>query len=72
MLKGMKTLTKQKTYPSVLERLNIPPGKIPESWKRAAGILKGKRIDGLVYQKEIRAEWERRWKKQIRLARSHR
>lgn len=68
---NMKTV-KQKAYPSARAQLNIPPGKIPESWKRAIGILKGKRIDGVAYQRKIRAEWEKRWKKQVRLARSRR
>lgn len=35
---------------------------LPESWKKAAGILKGKNIDPLEYQKKVRQEWEKRLK----------
>lgn len=43
---------------------------LPESWKKAIGILKNKKIDPLQYQKQIRKGWEKRLKKQIRLARN--
>ena len=34
--------------------------KIRDSLKNAAGILKGKNIDPLKYQRKIRAEWDER------------
>ncbi|MFA6106114.1 MAG: hypothetical protein WC745_00350 [Patescibacteria group bacterium] len=40
-----------------------PAGELPESWIKAAGILKGKKIDALKFQKKIRKEWETRMKK---------
>jgi len=43
---------------------------IPKSMIQAAGLLKGKKIDVLKYQKEIRADWEKRLQRQIKLARS--
>ena len=37
---------------------------LPRSWIEAAGILKGKKgIDALRYQRQLRKEWERRFKK---------
>ena len=48
-------------------RYPLPPG-----WTEAAGILKGKTIDALRYQREVRRDWERRLKKldaQLRRAR---
>jgi hypothetical protein len=43
---------------------------IPLSWKKAAGMLKGrKRLENPVtYQHKIRKEWETRFKRQTRLA----
>jgi len=44
--------------PEELSAIRYP---LPESWKKVAGILKGKRrIDPLRYQRQIRAEWEKR------------
>jgi hypothetical protein len=37
----------------------LPPLRIPRSWKLAAGILRGRRLDPLEYQKQIRKQWER-------------
>ena len=69
----MSTATlKQATVltPQELEDYRYP---IPESMTAAAGLLKGKKIDALKYQKEIRAGWERRLKRQIKLGlRGHR
>ncbi len=47
-----------------LENYKAP---IPKSWVAAFGIWKDKGIDPLKYQKKIRAEWQGRWKKQVRL-----
>ena len=33
---------------------------IPVAWKKAAGILRGKKVDPVGYQKKIRKEWEKR------------
>ncbi len=41
---------------------------IPESMIRVVGLLKGRKINGLSYQKQIRKEWDRRLKRQIKLA----
>lgn len=41
---------------------------LPNSWKRALGILQHKRIDPLRYQKTIRKDWAKRLHKQQRLA----
>ena len=43
---------------------------IPESWKKAAGMLKGRKIDAVKYQRKIRQEWETRLKKLERQLRS--
>lgn len=43
---------------------------LPDSWVKAVGILKDKRIDGLRYQSKIRDEWDKRLKKQVRLSRA--
>lgn len=45
--------------PEDVENLRRP---LPLSWKKAAGILRGKRINALEYQKKIRQEWDRRLK----------
>jgi hypothetical protein len=36
-----------------------PRPRIPRSWKAAAGILRGRRVDPLEYQKQARKQWER-------------
>ena len=43
---------------------------IPESWKKAAGMLKRRKhlVDPLKYQRSIRKEWEKRLQRQIKLA----
>ncbi len=51
--------------PQELENYRHP---IPKSMIAAAGLLKDKKIDALKYQKEIRAGWGRRLKRQIKLA----
>ena len=43
---------------------------LPASWKKAAGLLKGRKIDGLKYQKQIRKEWDERTRKLERLTKS--
>lgn len=62
----MKTQTKAKVITlKELARLRYP---LPESWKRAAGMLKGRKgVDALKYQKEVRDEWEKRIKRQYAL-----
>ena len=45
--------------PEEAKKLRYP---LPESWKKAAGILKGKRIDGVKYQRQVRKEWDDRMK----------
>lgn len=42
--------------------------KLPASWTNAIGILKGRKIDPVQYQRKIRKEWDQRLKRQIRLA----
>lgn len=56
----------------ILKQLRLPQAPLSKRLTNAVGILKGRRLDGLAYQKKIRAEWETRWKKQIHLARSPR
>ena len=63
----MSTATlKQATIltPQELEDYRYP---IPESMIQAAGLLKGKKINALSYQKNIRKGWEKRLKRQIKL-----
>ncbi|MFA4846050.1 MAG: hypothetical protein WC654_05830 [Patescibacteria group bacterium] len=40
------------------QRINIPL-----AWKKAAGLLRGRKIDPVGYQKKIRKEWESRLEK---------
>ncbi len=37
--------------------------EVPKSWKKAAGLLKGRGMNGVAYQKKVRKEWELRLKK---------
>lgn len=61
----MKTLTKQKI--STAGKKTSQP--LPESWKKAAGLLKGRKTpDPLAYQRSVRQEWETRMKKLEKLA----
>ena len=53
--KGAKILTVDE-----VDKLRYP---LPQSWIRAAGLLKHKKIDPVNYQKKIRNEWESRLKK---------
>lgn len=46
-----------------LPKLRYP---VPESMIRAAGLLKGRKINSLRYQKKIRQEWEQRFKKLVK------
>lgn len=50
--------------PKELEHYRYP---IPDSMIQAVGLLKGKKINALKFQKNIRQEWERRLKRQIKL-----
>ena len=55
-MKNAKILTKED-----LKRYKQP---LPQSWKKAAGLLKGKKVvDPVAYQRGVRAEWEKRLKK---------
>lgn len=36
---------------------------IPDAWIAVRGTLKGEKIDGVIYQRKIRQEWELRLKK---------
>jgi len=54
-----------------LQELRTRKQPIPASWRRVAGMLKGRdTIDPVQYQKDIRAEWEQRLQKQIAIASS--
>lgn len=52
-----------------LDQIGTLRTKLPASWTNAIGILKGKKIDPVKYQRSIRKEWDQRLKRQIRLAR---
>lgn len=54
--------------PHQLTALRYP---LPKSWKKAAGILKGREVDALKYQKEIRSAWRKRLEKLEKLVRHH-
>ena len=43
--------------------------KLPQSWIKAAGILRNKKIDPMQYQREIRRGWEVRLRKLEQLKR---
>ncbi|PIR44490.1 MAG: hypothetical protein COV10_04520 [Candidatus Vogelbacteria bacterium CG10_big_fil_rev_8_21_14_0_10_51_16] len=62
----MKTISRRPSI-SALKHLKNNKAPLPKAFLNAIGILKGKKIDPLKYQKTIRQEWERRLKKQIRL-----
>lgn len=51
----------------------IPRQEVPESWNRVAGMLKGrgKTVDPVKYQREIRKESETRLKRQFSLVKKH-
>ena len=57
---GAKILTPEK-----LDTLRRP---LPRGWLEVAGILKKKKIDPLRYQRKIRREWEKRWKKLFKIS----
>lgn len=50
-----------------LEELPTLRYPLPASWKKAAGMLRGRKIDPVKYQRQIRAEWEKRLKRQYHL-----
>ena len=63
-----KTTQKAKILtPDEVKHLRYP---LPESWKKAAGMLKGRKnlVDPLKYQRSVRKEWEQRFDKQRILA----
>lgn len=42
----------------ILRHLPIAPKKDPNSLNAVAGLMKGKLPDGVVYQNQLRAEWD--------------
>ena len=62
-----KTQNKNRARVITVEELRTLRYPLPASWKRAAGMLKGKKIDPVKYQRQIRAEWEQRLRRQYRL-----
>ncbi len=70
----MTTATKNRTRregATILTQTDLEHKRcpIPESWKKAVGILKGRRIDPLVYQRQTRGAWGKRLSRQVTLAR---
>lgn len=63
--------TKSQATIITLDELDTIKKKLPASWTNAIGILKGKKIDPLKYQRAIRKEWAQRLKRQIRLGLDH-
>lgn len=61
----MQTIEKGKT---ILVTPAIRKAQIMRDFNAAAGILKHLKINPLGYQRSIRAEWETRLKRQIRLS----
>lgn len=60
-----KTLSKAKVLtPRELENYRYP---LPQAWIDAVGILKGKKINALKYQRQIRKEWRKRMSRLERL-----
>jgi hypothetical protein len=53
--------------PEELKNLRYP---LPESWRKAAGILRGRNIHPLRYQRHVRRAWEERLEKLDKLARN--
>lgn len=49
-----------------IEELRAVPVQLPKSWTNVIGILKGKRINPLQYQRRIRKGWARRNEKLYR------
>lgn len=66
----MKTDTKTKTNVLTAEDVKYLRYPLPESWKKAAGMLKGRKnlVDPVRHQRTIRQEWEARLKRQTQLA----
>ncbi len=50
--------------PAELKEMRYP---LPESWTKAIGLLKGKKVTPLRYQKHIRRGWGKRLKRQTAL-----
>ncbi|MCI0542300.1 hypothetical protein L0Y69_00905 [bacterium] len=46
----------------------LPKQELPKSWKKAAGLLKGRGMNGVAYQRKVRQEWEARMKKLEQMA----
>lgn len=68
----MKTTTKIKHNVLTAEDVKHLRYPLPESWKKAAGMLKGRKnlVDPVKYQRNIRQEWEVRLKRQTQLTNS--
>jgi len=48
------------------EKLATLRQSLPRSWLEVAGILKKRGVHPLRYQRRIRKEWEKRWKKLLK------
>jgi len=59
---------KRATIINVKEILKSQKRKLPKSWIKAAGLLKHKKINPLKYQRQIRSEWEKRFKKLLKIS----
>jgi len=59
---------KQATIIDVKEMSKSQKRTLPKSWIKAAGLLKHKKVNPLKYQKQIRAEWEKRFKKLLKIS----
>jgi hypothetical protein len=59
---------KQATIIDVKEMLKPQKRTLPKSWIKAAGLLKHKKINPLKYQRQVRAEWEKRFKKLLKIS----
>jgi len=44
------------------EKLTTLKKPLPQSWLKVVGILRKKGVNPLRYQRQIRKEWEERWK----------
>jgi hypothetical protein len=59
---------KQAAIIDVKEMLKPQKRALSKSWVKAAGILKHKKVNPLKYQRQIRAEWEKRFKKLLKIS----
>jgi len=59
---------KQATIIDVKEMLKPQKRVLPKSWVKAAGLLKHKKVNPLKYQRQVRVEWEKRFKKLLKIS----